>query len=116
MCAAPVRRVERVEVVWLQAQERHRSTQDSQLPVEALALSRAAHHNATTLAHALGLGRATLRRQPGDKVALGGVHLLERAIAFLHRVPQRGPGLLLGSVTVPLAVIPGIAESASMPR
>jgi hypothetical protein len=74
-------------VVWLQAQERHRSTDDSQLLVEALGLSRAAHHDGATLAHALGLGRATVRRQPGDNVAIGGVHLLEQAIAFLDRAP-----------------------------
>ena len=79
-----MRRLERAEVVWLLAQARPRSPRDSQSLVEgeALLLSQAAHHDDATLAHALDLGRATVRRQPGDEVAMGGVRLLEQAIAF----------------------------------
>ena len=113
MLAAPVRRLERAEVVWQRAQERYRSTEDSHLPVEALGLSRAAQNDGATLAHALVLGRATVRRHAGNEVAAGGVHLLERAIAFLDRVPRSKPGFSPRSGIVTVAVTPEIRTSAS---
>src|SRR4051812_20147631 len=49
----------------------------------ALDLSRTASHDVATLRHALGIGRARLRRRPHEHVATRGVQLLEDVISFL---------------------------------
>ena len=90
--APPVIGLERAQLVWRWAQDRFHSTGPGDLLVEALGVSRAAHHDPATMAHALGLGRAKVRRDGDDPIARGGVHLLERAIAFLDRAPGGAPG------------------------
>jgi glutamate/tyrosine decarboxylase-like PLP-dependent enzyme len=79
----PGRPLERAQLVWRRAQERSRSIEEYDAPAEALGLSRAAHHDAATMSHALGLGHERVRRRPDDTAARRGVRALERAIAFL---------------------------------
>ena len=47
-----------------------------------------ADHDAATLAHALGLGRTQLRRDPDNEAAMQAVSLLARAVAFLGVKPR----------------------------
>ena len=54
----------------------------------AIELSRAAGHDSATLRHALGIGRARLRRRPHDHVATRGARLLEDVISFLGVKPR----------------------------
>ena len=56
----------------------------------AIELSRAASHDDATLRHALGIGRARLRRRPNDHVARRGAQLLQDVISFLGVKPNEG--------------------------
>jgi len=69
--------------VWERSLELAGSSRHECLPDQALALSRAAGHNADTLAHALRLGRSRARHPSTDEATRGGVRLLERANAYL---------------------------------
>jgi hypothetical protein len=69
--------------VWERSLELAGSGRHDRLPDQALALSRAAGHNADTMAHALRLGRSRARHPSTDETTLGGVRLLERANAYL---------------------------------
>jgi len=53
-------------------------------------LLRTAHHNASTMAGALAIGRTCVREQPRDLVARRGTRLLERATAFMGGEPRAG--------------------------
>jgi len=55
-----------------------------------LQVTRAAHHDSATIAHALTLGRSRLRDDPADEAAGRAMRLLERAIEFLGVKPRLG--------------------------
>jgi hypothetical protein len=60
------------------------------LPDQALALLRAARHDADTLTHALGLGRSQARHPSHDEATRRGVRLLESTITYLGVKAQPG--------------------------
>ena len=81
-------RPERAQLVWRRALELagHRAVHD---PFEnALDLLRAAHHDPTTVAHALTLGRTHLRADAHDFVARAATGVLEGAINALGVKPR----------------------------
>ena len=75
--------LEVAQQVWERSLELAGSGRHDRLPDQALALSRAAGHDADTMAHALRLGRSRARHPSNDDTTLGGIRLLERANAYL---------------------------------
>jgi hypothetical protein len=75
--------LEVAQQVWECSLELAASGRHDRLPDQALALSRAAGHDADTMAHALRLGRSRARHPSTDETTLDGVELLERANAYL---------------------------------
>ena len=79
------RPVERAQAVWLTALERAATASPDRF---ALGMLRAAHHDATTMSHALVLGRGQLAADPDDAAARRAVDALDRAVRFLGVRPE----------------------------
>jgi hypothetical protein len=75
--------------VWRRALELADSPSHGEPFARALGLLRTARHGPATMAHALNLGRTHLHAHPDDAAALGGIAILEEAIAFLGVKPHR---------------------------
>jgi hypothetical protein len=69
--------------VWQRSLELAGTCRHLHLPDQALALARAAGHDADTMTHALRLGRSRARHPSNDETTRRGIRLLERAIAYL---------------------------------
>lgn len=82
------RPLERAQVVWQRALNLAGRLERRDPGELALDLLRAAHHDASTMAHALALGRARLA-DPDDADIAGGVGVLEGAVRFLGTRPDR---------------------------
>jgi hypothetical protein len=82
------RSTERAQLVWRRALQLAGPPAQHDRFRFALDLLRAAHHSPATMAHALNLGRTQLHALPDDDRALGGIAVLEEAIAFLGIKPQ----------------------------
>ncbi|HZT68063.1 MAG TPA: hypothetical protein VFA11_19930 [Acidimicrobiales bacterium] len=81
---------ERAQVVWQRAVELAALPNGQSPPEVALDLLRAAQRDASTMAHAMALGRTRLLADGGDADVAGGVDVLERAIRFLGTRPRTG--------------------------
>jgi hypothetical protein len=80
--------VERAETVLDHSTDLAANTGPHDMSAVALHLLRAAHHDNTTLDHALHIGRTRLRRQPASHAAQRAVQLLESVIGFLGPKPR----------------------------
>ena len=80
-------RPERAQRVWQRALELARSPATTDRPMRALALLRAAHHDPTTMAHALVHGRRGVRADVNSETTHRAAALLEAAIDFLGDKP-----------------------------
>lgn len=69
--------------VWQRSVELAGAGEQLNLPSQALALLRAAHHDPATMTHALGLGRSQARHASSDQTTRRGVRLLESTITYL---------------------------------
>ena len=86
--AAAGRPLERAQLVWRRALELADPVAPDDRFVLAMDLLRAAHHDSSTMAHALSIGRTQLHAHPGDASAVGGVKVLEAAIVLLGVKPR----------------------------
>jgi hypothetical protein len=69
--------------VWQRSLDLATTGRHRHLPDQALALARAAGHDADTMAHALRLGRTRARHPSNDEATRSGVVLLEQANSYL---------------------------------
>lgn len=69
--------------MWQRSLELAGAGEQLNLPSQALALLRAAHHDPDTMTHALGLGRSQARHASSDQTTRRGVRLLESTITYL---------------------------------
>jgi hypothetical protein len=84
--------LERAQLVWRRAVTLAGPARDSERAAQVLDLLQAADQDLSAMCHALTLGRAHQRSNPGDVPARHGVELLARSIAWL------GPRTVQGEV------------------
>ena len=89
------RPLEQAQVVWQRTLELAGPLEGRDPEELALDLFRAARHDATTMAHALALGRARLADTDDADIA-GGVGVLEGAVRFLGTRPERSDAAVAG--------------------
>lgn len=87
---ATAARPERAQIVWQRALELAGPRAFHDRFANALDLLRAAHHDPTTMAHALTLGHTELRRDGDNADARAAAEILEAAIVFLGVKPRTG--------------------------
>jgi hypothetical protein len=85
-----VRPLERAQLVWQRAVHLADSAGEGDDFLVALDLLRTAHHDPSTMLHALMLGRAGHRDQPEDPALRDAVRLLARAATWLGSRPTAG--------------------------
>jgi hypothetical protein len=82
------RPLERAQLVWERAHTQPIPSNGHDRFAVALDLMRMAHHDPSTLSHALAIGRNARSRAVGDVSVDAAVQLLERAVAFVGVKPE----------------------------